>query len=58
MKNMSNIDVAKKFDEYKNDKKRVVDNNLSIDRKLTRKIIRPIMRCTLFGQRKLKGQKI
>ena len=55
MKNMSNIDVAKKFDEYKNDKKRVVDNNLSIDRKLTRKIIRPIMRCTLFGQRKLKG---
>lgn len=55
---MSNIDVEKKFDEYKNAKKRVVDNNLSIDRKLTRKIIRPIMRGALFGQRILKGQKV
>lgn len=55
---MTNNDIEKSFDEYKARKKNVVDNNLPIKKKEIRKIIRPIMRLALLGQRKLKQQKV
>jgi len=55
---MKNINIEEKFDEYKDKKKKIVDNNLPISGRKTRKLIRPLMRKALLIQRKLNKQTI
>lgn len=46
------------FNEYKNQKKRIVDEYLPLTGVNIRKITRPIQRGLLFGQRMINGQKV
>lgn len=50
--------IRRDFTEYKNHKKRIVDEDLPLTGVNIRKITRPIQRGLLFGQRMINGQKV
>lgn len=50
--------IRRDFNEYKNQKKRIVDEDLPLTGVNIRKITRPIQRGLLFGQRMINGQRI
>lgn len=55
---MEKKQIRKKFDEYKERKKRILENDESIKNIQIRKFIRPLLRFVLSVQRMINGQKV